>query len=335
MKKKYQLYSIGNALLDICYEVSDEFLQDNNLEKGVMTLIDTVEHNRLLEVLSNEKALHACGGSAANTAMMVAQLGADVFYACKVAADQAGSHFLDDLSTVNIHTPWSSQTRQAGHTGKCLVLTTPDAERTMYTFVGIAETLAFSELHAAALADSEYLYIEGFLVCAPSTRETAISLCRQAKQEGVKCALTLSDPKLVEGFREELLAILAEGVDILFCNIAEAEVFTGHTDRQAMAKALSVYAQTIIITASEQGAYLCQGTQVTHVPGFPCKPLDTVGAGDVFAGSVLYGLSVGQSVVEAIRFANFAAAQVVSIRGPRLGPEALAQITAKKSNVED
>ena len=315
--KQFQVYGIGNALVDIDFEVTMSTLTRLNIAKGVMTLIDEPTHHRLLEELDGVKHLKACGGSAANTLFTVQQLGARTFYSCKVGDDAAGDFFYHDMIAHGIHTNLYEIPRH-GVTGKCIVMVTPDADRTMNTFLGVSSSFSREQLSETALSNSEYLYIEGYLVASPLGCEAAMIAREMAERHQVKTAITLSDPNMVTYFKEGLCAIIGEQVDLLFANESEALLFTG-TDKLDEAKELlKQYAKTFVITLGGQGALIYNGHEYMHIPAYDVPVVDTVGAGDVFAGTFLYAISQGFSYFEAGKLASFAGSKVVSKFGPRL-----------------
>jgi sugar/nucleoside kinase (ribokinase family) len=321
--KQFQVYGIGNALLDIDFEVSEATLERLNIAKGVMTLIDEVTHHRLLEELDGIKHLRACGGSAANTLCTLQQLGSKTFYSCKVGNDEAGDFFYRDLVLHGMHTNLH-ETERDGVTGKCIVLVTPDADRTMTTFLGATSSFSLSELSETALKNSEYLYIEGYLVASPSGCEAAIAAHAMARKHNVKTALTLSDPNMVVYFKEGLKAIIGEYVDVLFCNEREALLFTDSETLDQAKEALKQYAKTFVITMGADGAHIYNGHEFSYVQSYEVEELDTVGAGDAFAGTFLHAILHGYGYREAGNLASFAAAKVVAKFGPRMNPEDVA-----------
>lgn len=329
--KQFQIYGIGNALVDIDFEVSECTLERLHIAKGVMTLIDETVHHRLLEELDGIKHIRACGGSAANTLFTAQQLGAKTFYSCKVGQDEAGDFFYRDMIQHGVHTNLHECVRD-GVTGKCIVMVTPDADRTMNTFLGATATFSISQISENALKNAEYLYIEGYLVASPSACEAAIYARELAIKHGVKTALTLSDPNMVTYFKEGLLAIMGEQVDILFTNEREALLFTGAATVQEAQEKLQQYARTFVITLGSQGAVAYDGHEYFHVPAYPVSVLDTVGAGDVFAGTFLFAITQGYDYQEAADLASFAASKVVAKFGPRLSD---AEIQAVRQRVED
>src|SRR5690606_24324232 len=220
MSKRYHLYAIGNALVDTELEVSDDFLARMEIGKGMMTLVDEARQAALVEALNSGGVLHrrASGGSACNTVVAARYFGANTYYACKVADDETGNFFVDDLRAAGVDTNMMNGGRPQGVSGKCLVMVTPDAERTMNTFLGISETVSVTELDEDAIRASEFVYIEGYLVTSDSGRAAAIRLRELAEQHGVRTALTFSDPAMTKFFRDGLEQMLGNGVDLLFCN---------------------------------------------------------------------------------------------------------------------
>ncbi len=323
--KQYQVYGIGNALVDIDFEVSSCTLERLNIEKGVMTLIDEATHHQLLEELEGIKHLKACGGSAANTLFTTQQLGAKTFYSCKVGNDKSGDFFYRELVSNGIQTNLKEDERE-GVTGKCIVLVTPDADRTMNTFLGATSKFSKNELSIDALQNSEYLYIEGYLVASPTGCEAAILACQSAEAAQVKVALSLSDPNMVTYFKDGLCNIIGEQVDLLFCNEREALIFTNSQTLSDAKDELKKYAKTFAITRGGDGSVIYDGHQFHEVPAYPANVVDTVGAGDVFAGAFLFGITKGFSYLESADLASFAAAKVVAKFGPRLNQQEIADV---------
>ncbi len=323
--KQFQVYGIGNALLDIDFEVSEETIKRMQITKGAMTLIDEATHHRLLEELDGIKHLKACGGSAANTLFTLQQLGAKTFYSCKVGADESGDFFYRNLLKQGIHTNLHESER-TGVTGKCIVLVTPDADRTMNTFLGVTYEFSTQELSETALMNAEYLYIEGYLVASPTASVAAIEAVKMARKHHVKTALTLSDPNMVRYFRDGLNALLSEPVDLLFCNEDEALLFADTTDMNVAKEYLKRYAKNFVITLGGQGAVIFNGKDYLHINAHKTIVVDTVGAGDVFAGAYIYGLTFGFNHLEAGNLASFAASKVVAKFGPRLDEAEIAEV---------
>ncbi len=324
---KYDVYGIGNALVDTEYEVDEEFIRLAGLNKGLMTLIDSEERARLIHLLEEEHEHQviklAGGGSAANTIVIIAQLGGNTFYSCKVANDRTGDFFVDDLIAAGVHTNLSTE-RESGITGECISMVTPDAERTMYTHLGITQNLSVSEISGEALRNSRFLYIEGYLVSSPSGFEAALEAQSIARNAGVQVTLTLSDPAMVENFPEQFRELMNRGVDILFCNEEEARLWTGTSGRLDAAKDISKQCSGYAITCGGEGALVSGPDGPILVPGVPVTPVDTTGAGDIFAGTFLFALSRGKTFDSAAALANRSASLLVSSFGARLGADLVA-----------
>ncbi len=315
----YHIYGIGAALVDTEIDVSDADLAQLGIDKGVMTLVDAARQQELIQYLSTHitHAKRASGGSAANSIIAASYFGAKAFYSCKVAADDNGDFYLRDM--VNAGVACNKNDRgNDGETGKCLVLITPDAERTMLTHLGISETLCRNMLDHDAIARSQFAYIEGYLVTSPTGRAAAIELRETAEKHGVKTALSLSDPGMVEFFGDGLREMLGSGVDLLFCNEHEAQGFTATHDTHSAAAALKQYAKTFAITCGSRGALVFDGAELHEIAPHAVKAVDTNGAGDMFAGAFLYAITHGYSYRDAGCLASRASAEVVKNYGPRL-----------------
>lgn len=317
--KKYVAYGIGAALVDTEIKVQDEDLAHMSVDKGMMTLVDQSRQAELLGHLEGHlvKASHASGGSAGNSMIATAQFGGPTFMSCKVADDADGDIYLADLESAGVDHCLNGS-RCAGTTGKCLVLITGDAERSMNTYLGISETLSVEELDPNAIAASEYLYIEGYLVTSPTGLAAAVKAREIAEAAGVKTALSFSDPGMVEFFREGMASIVGEGLDLVFCNEAEALQWGG-TDSLAVAvEKLKHVARSFVITLGANGAITYDGTEQVDIPPHRVQAVDSNGAGDMFAGAFLYAITRGEDFPTAGRFASLAAGKIVANYGPRL-----------------
>lgn len=326
---QYHVYGVGNALVDMEFEISDDTLAKLGVDKGLMTLIEEDRHHDLLTHLTLSEARQCSGGSAANTIIATAQLGANSFYSCKVASDDTGDFYMRDLTDAGVASNLSMDNREPGVTGKCIVLITPDAERSMNTHLGITQRISERELDEAAIRNSEYVYIEGYLVPEPDARAAAIKTRKIAEAAGVKTALTLSDVNMVKFFKDGMDDMLGNGVDMLFCNEEEALLMTEAADIQAAIPALQKISKQFAITLGAQGALLFDGTDTLEIPAQSVKPVDSNGAGDIYAGSFLYGLTHGLSFAESGKLAGEAATELVQHFGARLPTDSLQAIGAK------
>lgn len=324
--KKYHVYGLGNALVDREAQVDDVFLQALNIEKNVMTLTDEVRHHRLMDALAKSLCYSGCGGSAANTLIALSQFGGRGFYSCKVADDEAGRLFLHELKALKLDCNLTEENLSPGVTGQCLVLVTDDAQRTMNTHLGISETLGTEVLDFDAIAASDYVYLEGYLITSPTARKALLAARRHAQISNTKVALTLSDPNMVRYFKNELLAIIDGQVDLLFCNEEEALLFTGADHLEIAIALLQPLAKSLVVTWGGRGAILAIEGEVIGIPTTAKLAIDTVGAGDMFAGAYLYGITHGYAPQLAVELANKAAAEVVGQYGARLSDKLVSSI---------
>lgn len=314
---RFDLYGLGNALVDMEFSVDDSFLREHGITKGHMTLVDEARMEQLLAALKERSPKRASGGSAANTLIAAQAFGSRTFYSCKVAADDTGAYFVADLGRTGVATN-RHEPDHSTSSGRCLVLITPDAERSMNTFLGISERLAPAEVDEAALRDSRCLYIEGYLSSSETGRAAAVHCRELAESEHVRTALTLSDPSMVEIFRTGLLEMLGNGVDHLFCNEEEALTWAG-TDRLDIAiSELKDVGRALNVTLGARGSLAVDDGQRHEVPGFKTRAIDTNGAGDIYAGAVLHGWASGMDSRAAASFGNFSAARLVAEYGARL-----------------
>ena len=230
MSRTYDVYGVGNALVDIQYVVSPEVFQELEIEKGIMTLVDEECQRQITSALGTEPVKSASGGSAANTMIGVAQFGGRPYYACQLGNDSWGDFYQQDLQTSGVAT--NADNRGDGPTGQCLVMITPDADRTLNTFLGISGKLDASQIEEEVIADSQFVYLEGYLL----TSDDGNAACRRsqelAQKHGTGVSLTLSDPAIVGFCRERFDHLVASRIDLLFCNEEEARAFTGAVDRE-------------------------------------------------------------------------------------------------------
>jgi sugar/nucleoside kinase (ribokinase family) len=318
---KLDVYGIGNALVDKEFEVEDAFFEEAGIQKGFMTLIDQIQQEQLLSLLNRRYPMkrRAGGGSAANSLYALSQFGGTAFYTCKVANDETGDFYVSELGNQNIKTNLSDE-REPGNTGRCIVMITPDAERTMLTHLGISQYVSEDDLNLNAAAKAQYVYIEGYLVTSESARIAGIKLKLHAEQNKVKTALTFSDPAMVECFAEGINQLIGTGVDLLFCNENEAKIWSGEQDFEAACKKVSTIAKQFAITRGAQGALLFDGENYINIAPHKVVAVDTNGAGDMFSGAFMFAITQGMSFKDAGDLASLASATVVSEFGPRLAP---------------
>jgi sugar/nucleoside kinase (ribokinase family) len=330
---RYDVYGLGNALLDVECEVEPEVLVELGIDKGVMTLLDEASQNKILARLGNAASKRTCGGSGANTIVAVSQFGGKAFYSCKVAKDEPGEYYLQDLLQSGVDTNLKSHPPELGITGKCLVFVTPDADRSMNTFLGISSSLSAGELVPEAIANSAYTYIEGYLVTGESSKQAAIKAREIASNAGQKVALTLSDQNMAKFFKQGLLDMLGTGVDLLFTNDSEAFEMAGTQDLTTAIEYLKTISKTFALTLGAKGSLIFDGQTLIEIAPFPVKAIDTVGAGDMYAGGVLYGITNGMDWATAGRLGSLASAQLVTIPGARMATADLQSLLKEVNDI--
>ena len=317
MDRKHDVCGVGHALVDIQYTVSAEYLTELGVEKGIMTLIDSERQQVLFQSLhEKEPIVRASGGSAANTMIAVARFGGSVYYACRLGQDEWGDFYQKDLEKAGVKS--NPANRGPGRTGHCLVLITPDADRTLNTFLGASRNLGPEQLQEGVIADSHYVYLEGYLLSSDQGFAACCQAAKLARRHGTAISLTLSDPSVVNTCKERFVRLLESGVDLLFCNAEEARALTGEEDPEAACTALGACAASACITCGPEGAIVHTGGRHSHIPAVRVEAVDTTGAGDTFAGGVLFGITHGFELSTAAKLGSYAAAQVVSCYGPRL-----------------
>lgn len=316
--KKYHVYAIGNALVDIEYHVNAHDLVEHGLDKGVMTLIDEQRQNALMAQLGESHEKMTCGGSAANTIIALAQMGGNAHFDCRVSSDMTGQVFARDLHQSGVHSGLDYKPLPSGVTGKCLVFVTPDADRTMNTFLGVSGELDPSDVDHEAIEQSEFIYLEGYLASSENSRDAAIEARRCAESHGVKTSLTLSDPNMVKFFRDSLEAMIGGRVDLLFANEDEAMELAGSDNLDDAIALFKKISHSFAITRGKDGALLFDGLALIEIAPSRVKAIDTLGAGDMFAGAFLYGLTHEMSFHQAGELASLASGKIVTQFGPRL-----------------
>lgn len=323
------LFAIGNALIDQEFQVSDQFLNEHNLQKGTMQLTDGETQAQLFQNLKNTQTYQgqASGGSAANTTVAFSALGGSAFYACRVGNDDLGEIYLKGLNDAGIRTAPKSISQ--GVTGTCMVLVSPDSERTMHTYLGTTAELSDDQIDYEPLTQAKWLYIEGYLSTSDTARQAVKKARQLAREHHVKIALSLSDPAMVQYARTGLDELLDDGVDLLFCNEQEALMYSQTSSIEEAVQALRQLSQIVIITLGAQGALVTANDQQIRVAGRKVNAVDTNGAGDAFSGAFLYAVNAGYDLQTATELAILVSSQVVSQFGPRLDVADYAKLLQK------
>ncbi len=323
------IIAIGNAIVDVIAQSDDAFIASEGLAKGSMQLLFTSEEAEALYAKMGA-GIEASGGSAANTVAGVAALGGKTGFIGQVADDQLGSVFAHDIRALGVHFNTAPRPGQPP-TARCLILVTPDAQRTMNTFLGASQFLATDALDLDLIKSAAILYLEGYLWDPEEPRAAMRIAIDAARSAGRKVAFTLSDTFCIERHRDSFRALIDDGkLDILFANEAEILSLNETDDFEAAVATTAAKVPLLVVTRSEKGALAVSGGERAEVPAEPiAEVIDTTGAGDLFAAGFLAGQAQSRSLKDSLTMGAIAAAEVISHYGAR--PEAdLKQIVAKR-----
>jgi sugar/nucleoside kinase (ribokinase family) len=313
--KEYQLCGLGNAIVDLFVEVDDAQFADMGFKRGSMELVEVAEQKVLLERFRAQEPKLVSGGSVANSVIAFSQLGgAGAFIGC-VGDDRYGLFYKTEFDELDIDIGNPVIVNES--TGTCVVLITPDAERTMRTCLAVSSHLAGRHVDAERIRKSEWLFIEGYVFANPSGQEAIREAIRVARESKTKIAITCSEAFVPNFFGEPFHQALTQA-DLLFCNESEACAVAKAPNAEDAFGKLRGLVPSVVVTAGPQGAYIRHDGTETHVAAFPCDPRDLTGAGDMFAGSFLYGLTHGIPPAKAGRAACFLAMKVISQIGARM-----------------
>ncbi len=316
---RFDLLGIGNAIVDVIAAVDPAFLSRHDMRPGAMALIDAAAATALTEALPDARQFG--GGSAANTCAVAAALGARVAYAGKVAADSLGQAFERDIAASGVHFA-NAPLHGGAPTARCVVLVTPDGQRTMNTFLGASVAFGDADIDESLVADSAVTYLEGYLFDPPAAQAAFRRAAAAAHRAGRQVALSLSDAFCVDRHRDAFRALVRGEVDILFANEAEiCSLYRCDRFEDAAAQARGEVALAAL-TRGEAGSMLLRGTESVTVEAAPAQVLDTTGAGDAYAAGVLAALAAGHGLADAGRVGSTAAAAVIAQYGAR-PPEGL------------
>ena len=315
MDKSYDVVGIGNAIVDVLVQADDDLIDNFELTKGTMALVDEAQAERLYASVG--PGLETSGGSAANTLAGVAQLGGRAGFIGRVRNDQLGGIFTHDIRSVGARFVTPAAT-EGPSTARCLILVTPDAQRTMCTYLGASVGLDPADLDLEMVAQAKVLYLEGYLWDSDEAKAAFITAAEVARAHGGEVALSLSDAFCVERHRESFQELVDGHVDILFANEMEITALYKANSFEEAADQVRGRCKLAALTRSEQGSVVLNGAGTHRVAPFPLGPLlDTTGAGDLYAAGFLHAYTQGQSVDECGRLGSLCAGQVVTQLGPR------------------
>lgn len=314
-RARFQVVGIGNALVDVIAHAGDSFLVDHDLVKGSMALIETERAVELYRALGS--AVEMSGGSAANTMCGVASLGGRAAYIGKVSKDDLGAVFGHDLHAVGVAFRPGAPSPDTP-TGRCIIVVTPDAQRTMNTYLGVSSLLCVDDLHEATIADGDVVYMEGYLFDRDDAKAAFRRAADVAHGAGRRVALTLSDSFCVDRHREDFRQLVRDRVDILFGNDDELCALYETGELGDAIDAVRRDCPLVAVTTGAAGSYVVTPDGTVQVGAEPVdRVLDTTGAGDLYAAGFLYGITSGESLADCARLGSIAAAEVISHVGSR------------------
>jgi sugar/nucleoside kinase (ribokinase family) len=316
MAREFTVCGLGNALVDIFLELTEPEFAELGFEKGATRLVEKSEQHELLTRFHAHDPRMASGGSVANSIIGFSQLGGKAAFIGCVGDDRYGLFYQHEFEHLGIDFGNSAIVNESTGTVVCVI--TPDAERTMRTCLAVSSHFSERHIDEARIQASEWLFIEGYLFANPATGQGAIRHALElAKRHGVKVAITCSDAFVVDVFGDAFFEALKQA-DLIFCNAVEAQAVTKSTSPSEAFTRLKGMVPACVVTDGPHGAYVRFGGEEVHVPAFACDPKDLTGAGDMFAGSFLYGVTHGVRPADAARAANFLAMKVISQLGARL-----------------
>jgi len=329
---RYDVLGIGNAIVDVIARAEEDFLLRQGMRKGGMALIDAARAEAIYQAMG--PAVEVSGGSAANTIVGVASLGARAAFIGKVKDDELGRTFAHDIRAAGV-TFATTPAADGAPTGRCYVLVTPDGERTMNTFLGAAQDLHPADIDADIIAASAVTYLEGYLWDPRNAKDAFLKAAKIAHDAGRIVALTLSDAFCVDRWRDEFLHLMrSRTVDLIFANETELHSLYQTADFEAAAAALRADVEAAVVTRSENGCLVIGPDGTEAVPAFPVeRVVDTTGAGDLFAAGFLCGLARGADDRTCGRLGALAAAEVIQHLGAR--PEASLKDLARENGLAD
>ncbi len=317
---KYDISALGNALVDTQYMVDHEFLNGIGLEPDSMTLASAEEHAPIIEKLESMgvESVSDCGGSATNSLVAASYYGSECHHVCRVADDEDGKKYLESLQKAGVKHIGFSKEGSELPTGKCLIFVTPDAKRTMSSMLGISAHLGPKDINYDEVNNSKIFYIEGYMVTSNENFSAVTSVLENINSNNTLKALSLSDAGIVHGFKEQFKQIESYGIDMIFCNEDEAVAFAGTSN---LGEAINFYKQQpymVAITKGSEGSIIIKGNEEIYTPAEEIVPVDTNGAGDMYAGSFMHAYLNGFNLSECAKFSNYASSKVVETFGPRL-----------------
>ena len=313
MEHQYDVFGIGNPLMDIVVSIDDAFLKKENLTKGMFNLVDYDRSKEVLGFISHLKMEIEAGDSTANSMAGIANLGGKPIYQGCVGNDEYGKLYEEKTVKQGII---SKIVRVEGHTGTAIALITPDSERSFATHLGVACSMKKEYLSLDDITKSRYLHLTGYQLEDPTLREMAIVAMKHAKANGVKISVDVADKGVIARNHDFITALLKDYVDVFYANEEESYALCGVEPEKAILK-MGELAPTACLKVGKKGSMIISGGKIHNIPGYPAKPVDTTGAGDMYAAGFLFGITHGYDIDTAGKIASFSAARIVEVFGAR------------------
>ena len=328
---KYDISALGNALVDTQYMVDHDFLKNIGLEPDSMTLASAEEHSPIIKKLKEMgvDSVSDCGGSATNSLVAASYYGSKCHHVCRVADDEDGKKYLSSLQKAGVKHIGFSKEESKLPTGKCLIFVTPDAKRTMSSMLGISAYLGPKDIDYDAVNNSKIFYIEGYMVTSDENFSAVTSVLKNINNDKTLKALSLSDAGIVQGFKDKFNEIESYGIDMIFCNDDEAIAFAGTDNLEEAVEFYKKQSYMIAITQGAKGSIVINQGEEIYSPAEAIVPIDTNGAGDMYAGSFMHAYLNNFTISECAGFSNYASSKVVETFGPRLSKDGYKDVLNK------
>lgn len=320
---KLRVFSIGNILMDVLADVTDQEILDLGLDKGIMKLVSPGERLRLLDFIGNRDRVLQCGGSAPNTVITLSALGVSTGLSGKVGRDELGHAYIRQLEEQGVR---SYVSEEDGYTGTCIVLISPDSERTMNTDLAINKEYGRNNVSEEALAEADYFYFTGYMWDTDSQKGALTYAIEQAREKHTKIAFDLADPFAVNRSGKDFLQMIEQHFDIVFANREEARLLLGKESIDECLDQLSGLCEIAVIKDGKHGSWVARGNERYNIPVNPVKAVDSTGAGDTYAAGFLYGLCQGFDLEKSGTFASWLASKIVEVKGAQFHKKELEKI---------
>lgn len=320
---KLRVYSIGNILMDVLADADDKEIDELGLDKGIMKLVSPGERLRLLDFIASRDRVLQCGGSAPNTVITLSSLGVQTGLSGKVGRDELGHAYIRQLEEHGVR---SYVSEEDGYTGTCIVLISPDSERTMNTDLAINKEYCRSNVSEEALTEADYFYFTGYMWDTPSQKEALTHAIKIAREKHTKIAFDLADPFAVNRSGADFLHMIEQHFDLVFANREEARLLLGKDSIEDCLDILAEHCEIAVIKNGKHGSLVAKADKRFRIPVNPVKAVDSTGAGDTYAAGFLYGLCQGFDIEKSGIFASWLASRIVEVKGAQFHKKELVNI---------